>query len=124
MATDLKKKKKRKTRGGKTRFARNLKRSILSLSLSAYLRNRQILQQQRDFRGGERRLWFIALLFRSVLLYLRGWWMGTDGTSTRSQKFQGFLELLRAIPVKLLNRLNGLFHEPPLHVLPEHRERA
>lgn len=42
------------------------------------------------------------------------------------KSFKVFLELLRAIPVKLLNRLNGLFQEPPLRVLPEHgaRKRA
>lgn len=36
------------------------------------------------------------------------------------QKFQGFPQLLRAIPAKLLNRLNDLFpEEPPLRFLPE-----
>lgn len=42
------------------------------------------------------------------------------------KSFKVFLELLRAIPVKLLNRLNGLFQEPRLRVLPEHgaRKRA
>lgn len=38
------------------------------------------------------------------------------------EKFQGFPELLRPIPAKLLNRLNDLFQEElPLHFLPELR---
>lgn len=65
---------------------------------------------------------YSLLLYYSVLLFLRGWLDTTiaNGTSTRSQKFQGFPQLLRAIPAKLLNRLNDLFpEEPPLRFLPE-----
>lgn len=46
----------------------------------------------------------------------------TIASSMGPEKFQGFPELLRPIPAKLLNRLNDLFQEElPLHFLPELR---
>lgn len=54
---------------------------------------------------------YSLLLYYSVLLFLRGWLDTTIADGGRSQKFQGFLELSRAIPAKFLNRLNDLFQE-------------
>lgn len=63
---------------------------------------------------------YSLLLYYSVPFYYSFEVDTTIASSMGPEKFQGFPELLRPIPAKLLNCLNDLFQEElPLHFLPE-----